>query len=136
MKLKKVGFFKELDYGNEQAESLYEVVRASPASNEDKVICYLESGKIFLVSPFVTQDVLLKEKKYIRGYKILTDGVWAWSSDLSYYVKEYHIVLNKDFITHMSNNGWEINKDAIDSEKLGRDWEASLTNPQNRSRLW
>ena len=119
MKLKKVGFFKELGFRYEQVESIYEVVRASPDPNEDKIICYLESGEIFLACASPSIDVLLKEKRYIGALKILTDGVWAWSSDLAYYVKEYHIALNNDFISHMSNNGWVINKDAIDLEGLG-----------------
>lgn len=120
MKLKQVGFYRELDYGNEQVESIYEVITASPNANEDKIICYLESGEVFLVSPSVTRDVLLRDKRFIGCLKILTDGIWTWPSDLAYYVKEYHVALNKDFISHMSNNGWVINKDAIDLYELGK----------------
>jgi len=127
MKLKPVGFYKEFEYGYgyDRDESLYDVIAASPDLNEDKIICYLKSGEVFLISPTVTQDVLSKDKEFIDSLKILTDGIWAWSSDLAYYVKEYHITINKDFVSHMCNNGWVINKGAIDLdelEKQNRPW--------------
>ena len=49
----------------------------------------------------------------------LYSGTWAWPSDLSYYVKFYHIKLDRHFIEHVEKNGWTIqNKNDIDLLKL------------------
>jgi len=119
MILKQVGFFKELDYGDKQGESIYDFISATPGLDEDKIINYLKSGIVFVVSPTVTQDVISKNEKYIDALKTLTDGVWEWPLDLVYYVREYHVALDKEFINHMKSNGWTIpNKDSIDLDSL------------------
>ena len=120
MLLKKVGFYKEFDYGDEHGGSLYELISTIPNPDENKIISYLESGAVFLVCPGFTVDVLSKDDKIITTLATLTDGIWTWPSDLAYYVKEYHIALDKDFVSHMRDNGWTINKEAIDFDELER----------------
>ena len=119
MKLKRVGFFKELKHGDEFGTSLKEAVRNSPSENENKIIEYLNSGVAFCVSPGLVTDIIDESKGVIGNLEILTDGEWAWPSDLSYYVTFYHINLNSDFIEHIQKNGWTIpNKKYIDLLKL------------------
>ena len=119
MKLKRVGFYKELKHGDKHGESLYELISLIPNLNEDKIISYLKSGTIFCVSPGIVQDVLSKDEKIIGSLKILTDGVWIWPSDLVYYIQEYHVSLDNDFISHMCESNWMcITMNTIDLEKL------------------
>jgi len=120
MKLKRVGNYKELKHGDKQGESLYELMSAVPCLNEDKIISYLKSGRVFCASASLVYDVLSKDEIIIDELYILTDGVWSWSSDLAYYIKKYHIDIDKNFICHMENNAWTINRDVIDLAELER----------------
>ncbi len=106
MKLKRVGFFRELKHGDELGASLKESVRDIPLEDEKKFVEYLESGIAFCVTAGLVSDVLDGSKGIISNLEILTDGSWAWPSDLSYYVKVYHIELDKCFIEHIRKNEW------------------------------
>lgn len=108
MKLKAVGFFKELKHGMQDGGSLKENISNKPQFDEDKIIKYLEEGVIYCISPGLTIDILGKSHEIKDSLKILTDGVWIWPSDLSYYVKKYHVKLNEHFILHMKNANWTV----------------------------
>ena len=119
MKLKKVGFFKELKHGDEFELSLKKSMRNIPLENEDKIIDYLDNGISLYVTAGLVSDVLDKSKGVIRNLEILTDGTWVWPSDLSYYVKFYHVELNTHFIEHIKKNEWVMPKqEDIDLLKL------------------
>ena len=121
MELKRVGFFRELKHGDTSGISLKEAVRKNPAENEDKIVEYLDSGAIFCVAAGVVSDVLDESKGIITSLEILTDGVWVWPSDLSYYVKSYHIELDADFIEHIKKKGW-IMQNEKDIDLLSLEW--------------
>jgi len=133
MEIKFVGFYKELEYGNRQGGSLYKVIAKPSNQDEDKIISYLESGEVLFVSPMVTRDVLSKEKKHIDSLKILTDGTWTWPSDLVYYLKKYHVALDKDFISHIRNNDWVFDKNVVDFKELEKLWELEKISRQKKS---
>ncbi|MBD5394294.1 MAG: hypothetical protein HDR71_08475 [Lachnospiraceae bacterium] len=103
----------------QEGESLKENISDEPQFNEDKIIKYLEEGVIYCVSPGLTTDILGKSNEIIDSLKILTDGEWIWPSDLSYYVKKYHVKLNEKFILHMQNAYWTVpNRQEIKLEQL------------------
>ena len=106
MRLKRVGFFRELDHGMENGASLKDSVLQKPQANEDKIIKYLKTGIVYCNSPGLVMDVLVKENGVIGNLNILTDGEWIWPSDLSYYVELYHVKLNEDFVMHMEKVNW------------------------------
>lgn len=119
MKLRRVGFFRELRHGDNLGMSLKEVIRDNKSENEDKIVEYLERGVVFCITPGLVSDILDESKGIIGNLEILTDGIWAWPSDLSYYVKGYHVVLDADFIRHMEESEWTIqNEKEIDLLKL------------------
>ncbi|HWT75744.1 MAG TPA: hypothetical protein VN258_13650 [Mobilitalea sp.] len=107
MKLKSIGFFKELKHGDEDSECLRLLTRKEADKNENGILQYLSSGITICVSPGIVKDVL-DDSKIIGSLSILTDGIWVWPSDLLYYVKEYHINLNNDFVLYMSQNNWTV----------------------------
>jgi hypothetical protein len=131
MKIKYAGFYDELEYINRQCGSIYEVIAKSSNQDKDKIIPYLESGEVLWACPTVTRDVLLKVEKFIGPLNILTDGIWTWPSDLVYYLKEYHVALDKDFISHMRNNNWVFDKNAVNFEELEELWELEKSRRQN-----
>lgn len=106
MKLKRVGFFRELRYGDEHGMSLKEAVCNISSKNEDKIVEYLNNGMVLCVTAGLVPDILDESKGIIGNLKIITDGEWAWPSDLSYYVKAYHVKLDVDFIKHIKKNDW------------------------------
>ncbi|MHB9133133.1 MAG: hypothetical protein ACYDBB_18855 [Armatimonadota bacterium] len=117
MKLKLAGFYKELSYGIDYNGSIQSIVQTMPGMNDELIVKYLHEGVLFAVSPGIVYDVLSNEEIAIGTRAILTDGVWAWTAELDYYVKEYHISLPCDFISHMRDNDWKIPND-IDISKL------------------
>ncbi|MBK5144775.1 hypothetical protein I2494_13815 [Budviciaceae bacterium BWR-B9] len=107
-KLKKVGFFKELSHGDDNGESLIALVNRGILADSLKVAGYLNNGHFLMIAPTVVTDVLSDEQKFIGTLTIQTDGVWAWPSDLAYYVSNYGVLLPPDFIQYMSDNKWVI----------------------------
>lgn len=108
LKLRKLGFYRELRYGDKLGVSLKKAIRNYPAENEDKIVEYLENGAIYCVTPELVFDIFDESKGIIANLEILTDGMWAWYSDLAYYVKFYHVELDADFIEYVKSKKWII----------------------------
>lgn len=111
MKLKKIGFYKELNHGDKSGMSLKESINNSSIKNEEKIIEYLDNGIAVCITAGLVSDALDETKGVIGNLEILTDGVWAWPSDLSYYIKFYHVKLDMDFVEHIKKNKWIVPND-------------------------
>lgn len=108
MKLKRVGFFRELRHGLPNDPSLCEAVTESkPPYDVSRVVAYLQKGTLFVASPGIVRDVLKEGGPIIGAPHIRSDGVWAWPSDFAYYVTHYQVALPQDFVDHMERNGWQ-----------------------------
>lgn len=106
--LQRIGFFRELRHGKKDGPSLRESVRESGALDEAKVVSYLQAGKVLMAAPGIVRDVLDPEGGIIGSLSILTDGVYAWPSDLAHYVKRYHALLPEEFIAHVMSHGGHV----------------------------
>jgi hypothetical protein len=63
------------------------------------VLDYLRSATVFIHSPGIVRDA--SDVARIAGTgSILTDGVWAWSDVLGYYVERYGVALPVAFMEH------------------------------------
>lgn len=91
-----------------EPESLRPLVRDSPQPDEEALVGYLKSGAVLAVAPGIVFDVLKDEAgpPILAGPMILTDGVYWWRDDLTYYVERYHVVLPEPFVGHARANGW------------------------------
>ena len=108
LKLKRVGFFEELRHGRPDGSRLKEAVSPSARHPESaRITSYLARGAVLQASPGLVRDVLAEGSPVIGGLKILTDGTWAWPSDLPHYVERYHARLPEAFVEHMAKSGWE-----------------------------
>lgn len=108
--MKALGFFKEFEVGKNDASdrSMIDVLRVAPGWREDEVVSYLESG-IPLVDIMESTVNALGGAAHIRGgSSIMTDGTWVWRLDLAYYVRNYHLQLDEDFLMHASGAGFRI----------------------------
>ena len=108
MNLTSVGYFKEMFDGSPSDPSIKDYVNKGTSSLIDKICAYLDNGIPLIVSPGTAVDVIDETKGVAGSPSILTDGKWAWSGVLSYYVKNYNIQLNDEFIETMIENGWKI----------------------------
>jgi len=107
-RLRLAGFFPELFDGHGDGPSLLDHVSNTAQENEARIIDYLDNGAVLIASPGVNVDVLAPSRDTIGAAGILTDGVWAWPCELSYYVRKYHVKLPLDFIERMSRTGWQV----------------------------
>lgn len=120
MKLKTVGYYKEMPHGHETGNSIFDFINKGSQEYIDKIYQYLKSGVEFVVSPEVTHDIITPEKGTSGIASSYTDGIWLWPGDLAYYVKNYNLKLPDEFISTMSQNNWKISKtiDDMDYEEI------------------
>jgi hypothetical protein len=109
--LKSVGFYKELRHPEESDVSIKGIISDQALKNESKIVSYLEQGDeiTFLMGPCF--DVLKDKEEVINhSSSIRSDGVWRWPSELSYYVKNYHIKLPTEFLNYLDSIDYQIGK--------------------------
>ncbi len=107
-KLKQVGFFRELPHGDPCAISLIDSKGGLSDEVAKRAAGYLGLGALFVASPGLTIDVLSESKEVIGGLGVLTDGVWAWPSDLGFYVEKYKVGLPVEFLKYMESKGFRV----------------------------
>ena len=106
MKLRAIGFFREMSQGKETDPSIYDFVKKGDPSLVEKICNYLSNGTTLIVSPGITLDILDEAAGVAGTGSSCTDGIWLWPDDLAYYVRKYNIALPDDFINTMKFNNW------------------------------
>ena len=118
IQLKKIGFFDEDEMDEAEAVSLLtELKRLGPCFEEEKALAYMKAGSEFLLIAGVFEDVLDSQRPIVGAPHVMTDGVWAWSAELIYYLQNYHIQLPEEFLQHMLNNNWIV-PEVLDFQEL------------------
>lgn len=108
MKLKTIGFYKEMAQGREKDQSIFESIHKEKACNIEKICDYLNQGIAFIISPGSLQDVIQPENGISGVATSYTDGEWLWPGDLSYYVRKYALKLPEEFVETMQKNEWKV----------------------------
>jgi len=104
--LKKIGFFKEMELGDEKNPSIKDFIYKNKDNNiKEKLYEYLKSG-IVIVACFGINKDIFDENKVAGNNSLLSDGKYVWTDDLAYYVKEYNLELEESFINYLLNNSW------------------------------
>lgn len=106
MTLNRCGFFDDMPTG-EASALLRNVSSESPRPNEEEVARYLEGGTQILAVPGAVSDLLSDPEQIIGAPHVFTDGEWAWTADVVYYVRKYHIALPDEFLERMRKCGWQ-----------------------------
>ena len=84
------------EFGMQSAPSIRTAFETGPYPGMDKIITYLENGRVCLTAAGVGVDAITG--KQVMGFRqILTDGEYGWSSMLPYYIREYNMRLPKAF---------------------------------------
>ena len=104
-KLKRIGFFRELEHGDPEGPSLVASCRDSQRPIEADIVAYLKEGCLLVGTPGVTTNFFSSEQ-VVGSPDILTDGIWAWPSDLAFYLETYHVELPNEFVEHVNRNSF------------------------------
>ena len=107
MKLKRVGFFSDLRYGDAADKPIASCIDATLPDQRLREISYLRSGHTLIASPGFSRDILSPER-IIGPLAMLTDGEYVWPSDLAYYLEQYHVHLPDHFLAHIIAHNWSI----------------------------
>jgi hypothetical protein len=120
MKVRTVGFYKEMPHGQKSSDSIYDFIKKEDPKKLDKICGYLKSGLEFVVTPGMVEDVIHPEKGAAGVPSIYTDGEWFWPGDLAYYVKNYRLKLPDEFVSMMEKKGWRANvsMDELDCDDI------------------
>ena len=68
----------------------------SPSPMKEKIIAYLNNGKLLFASPSRAYDVFTGER-ISKTNCILSDGEYSWASSLIYYIQKYNLRIPKEF---------------------------------------
>jgi hypothetical protein len=98
---------KFLEFGYEDAPPLASARGRGLWPNKEKILAYLDGGKLMVMSPGLTEDAFQPDKR-ADSLSIVTDGKFAWHVVLAYYVKHYDLALPPEFEEQMARNGFRI----------------------------
>ena len=113
----KVGFFRELEHGDDDGPSLRATIGGAPVERQDLVVHYLTSAAPLAVSQGTT-DVLNPDSDEVLPLALRTDGRFVWPSDLAHYVDRYHAALPADLVDQVLERGGE--PPELTPDELGR----------------
>lgn len=95
-KLIEIGKIKERH--GDKYPALSDCLLLSPIPDKDRVLQYLKRGEVIGAFAGLARDCLTGER--IPGeYLMLSDGVYAWDTAVTYYFERYNLRLPEDFIT-------------------------------------
>lgn len=118
MILKRQGYYREMPHAEETDPSMKEYI--GKKFDYKKEICqYLQKGIVLAACGEVSRDILRSEKGIAGTPDEMTDGKYIWPGDLAYYVLNYDLQLNKEFIDYMIEHEWTVPNDLeIDFDNL------------------
>lgn len=109
MKLKRQGFFKEMPHGEESDPSILKFIQNEKNKRMKEICQYLKEGSVLVACGGIAQDVINPQNGGAGCPDMITDGIWIWPGDLAYYVMQYNLKLDEDFIHTMKENKWHVN---------------------------
>ena len=112
------GFWKEMP-GYEQCPSIREFVDPNGPPSEKRLLSYLRSGNVFLATSALAFPNAITGELRSGSLLFMTDGVWAWPSDLAEYIEKHNVCLPAEFISHIVDAKYLVPVlDDIDTESL------------------
>lgn len=110
MKLMRQGFFKEMSYSEEDDPSIFDFIQKDEEPEKTEICQYLEEGSVLVACGGIVQDVINPQNGVAGCPDMVTDGIWMWPGDLSYYVKKYNLKFDEKIIQTMRENNWHVKK--------------------------
>lgn len=105
--MKIIGEYREL-CNNNKYPSIKENISKIEMVNKKQILKYLKEGKKTMAAPSIRRDIFTGN--IIRGeYVVMDDGEFAWTSEVTYYVEKYNLILPDKFINHVLNRVEKLN---------------------------
>ncbi len=118
MILYRQGYYKEMPHADSTDPSITDSI-GKKVDHKDEICQYLQKGIVLAACGQVSKDVIHPEKGAAGTPDDMTDGKWIWPGDLAYYVQNYDLQLNQEFIDYMNAHSWTVPEDIeIDFDNL------------------
>lgn len=98
--LKRIGCYYQLPEAD-RLHVLNLLAGKEPIPDEAAIADYLDCGLLIAAVPGVEDDPLLPDAPIAGALHVLTDGKYAWPQTLSYWVRQHHVLLPKEFLEHI-----------------------------------
>jgi hypothetical protein len=108
-KLRRFGFFDTVTIDLRKAQ-LSELICESEHEQKANILNYLRGGEPMIMIAGIARDPFDAKHPIIGSPHVLTDGTWAWSADVAYYVDKYNLQIPREFVETMRTNGWHVPK--------------------------
>ncbi|MBQ1395844.1 MAG: hypothetical protein IIY84_00915 [Eubacterium sp.] len=109
MNLIRQGYYREMPFAESTDPSMLAFIGKADPGEIDNICAYLNSGIVLITCCGTSTDVIKPEKGIAGTPSVMTDGIWVWPGDLSYYVKNYQLALNPEFVSAMRSHNWKVN---------------------------
>ena len=105
----RIGYYSEMPHGEQSDPSIKDRIgKLENVEFKDNICNYLESGIPIAVCCEKYDDIIDPKKGFAGFPHVMTDGKYYWPNDLSYYIKNYNLGLDNDFLLTMMSNNWKI----------------------------
>jgi hypothetical protein len=95
----------------EKKAKLVALISSKEPDHKDAIVDYLKNGELIIRSWGVMHDLLQADTPRVGpGIDTFTDGIWAWTQEIVYYVKVYNLQLPKEFLARMEALHWKVPK--------------------------
>ena len=98
--MKVLGMIKELYSGENDYPSIHTLISDEPIEHKSEIVEYLKNGKVEAAVVAKARDVLTG-KHIPMEWLSMTDGEYAWETNLIYYVEKYNLLLPDEFVKHV-----------------------------------
>lgn len=102
---RRVGFFRELPGGYPDDPSVHQARDGVPRELRARICAYLAGGSAFWVSSAPVTDII-SGRQAVGRVGSRTDGEWTWPTFLPYFVEEYGVALDPEFLAAMASRNW------------------------------
>jgi hypothetical protein len=93
----------------EKRRKLLSLISATKPDHKDAILDYLQNGCVISHRWGVMHDWVQAETPRIGpGPNTFTDGVWAWTEEIIYYVKVYNLQLPMELLDRMEALHWKV----------------------------
>ena len=113
MNLIRQGYYREMPFGEDTDPSILDYINKANPEEIDNICKYLKSGVVLITCCGTSTDAINPEKGIAGSPSVMTDGTWVWPGDLSYYVKNYRLELEPEFVFTMKSKNWKIELEEI-----------------------
>jgi len=116
--LEVIGAFRELELTDAlNAPSIADSRGQRAPNSKAEVVNYLRSGNVLVVSPGGMASDVFDPTRRTTTRAIVTDGRFAWSRELAYYVEVYDVALPAHFEEYIAAHNYLV-PETIDTSRL------------------